>query len=246
MSKYEVSIPEYSEFSEILKNKFSENKLDKFYNESNCQKFYTLTKMLLETNSKMNLTAIRDVEGTIVKHYCDCLFIADMISKDAKMLDIGCGGGFPTLPVALVRDDVKIVSLDSTAKKLGFVSDVAKELGLNVTTLCGRAEEIAGNSAYRESFDVVTARAVSSLDILSELCIPFVKLGGRFIAMKGSSGNEEFEKAKKGIGILGGGDIKESVFMLEDMKRYIYVVEKKKKTPSLYPRAYAKICKTPL
>ena len=168
------------------------------------------------------------------------------VTSTSKMLDVGCGGGFPTLPIALVRDDVDIISLDSTAKKLTFIEEVARVMSLNVKTVACRAEELAHNKNYRERFDVVTARAVSSLDILSELCIPFVKLGGRFIAMKGSTGKEEYEKAKKGIVLLGGGEVKEEIFILEGMQRYIYVIKKQKATREDYPRAYAKICKSPL
>ena len=209
MSKYEVVIPEYSEFCEIFSKRLAENGLSKYDTKEYGEKFYKLTQMLLETNARMNLTAIKDVDGTVVKHYCDCLVIADMIPEGARMLDVGCGGGFPTLPIALVRGDVQILSLDSTAKKLTFIEDVAKSLELNVKTIACRAEELAHNKNYRESFDVVSARAVSSLDVLSELCIPFVKLGGRFISMKGSTGREEYEKAKKGIITLGGGNVKE-------------------------------------
>ena len=246
MSKYEVVIPEYKEFCEIFSLRLSENGLSEFDIEENRKGFYKLTQMLLETNARMNLTAIKDVDGTIVKHYCDCLAIVNMIPKGAKMLDVGCGGGFPTLPIALVRDDVEIISLDSTAKKLTFIEEVARVMSLNVKTVACRAEELAHNKNYRERFDVVTARAVSSLDILSELCIPFVKLGGRFIAMKGSTGKEEYEKAKKGIVLLGGGEVKEEIFILEGMQRYIYVIKKQKATREDYPRAYAKICKSPL
>lgn len=246
MSKYEVIIPEYTVFKEMFKKHLAENGLIKFYNDENSEMFYRLTDLFLNANAKVNLSAIRDVEGTIVKHYCDCLYIADMIPEGAAMLDVGCGGGFPTLPIAIVRRDVKITSLDSTEKKLAVVSDIAREMSLNITPLCTRAEEAAHNKKYREKFDAVSARAVSSLEILSELCIPFVKHGGVFIAMKGSGGEEEYQKAENGIKILGGQMQKKSEFELEGMKRYIYLIKKDKKTSEEYPRAYAKICKSPL
>ena len=246
MSKYEVTIPEYAEFKELIVKRFEENGLSKYVKDDVILDFYKLTCLLIETNSRMNLTAIKDLDGIIVKHYCDCLFIADMLPQNAKLLDVGCGGGFPTLPVAIVRRDVSILSLDSTAKKLTFVDSVSKELSLSVRTLCARAEEAAKDAKYRERFDVVSARAVSSLDVLSELCIPFLKVGGSFIAMKGSQGNDEYQKAKKGITTLGGGEVSERIFMLDDMTRYVYEIKKIKKTPEPYPRAYAKICKNPL
>ncbi|MBE6544122.1 MAG: 16S rRNA (guanine(527)-N(7))-methyltransferase RsmG [Ruminococcaceae bacterium] len=246
MSKYDVVIPEYPVFKEMLKKHLYENGLSKFYNEENAKGFYKLTDLFLNANARVNLSAIRDAEGTIVKHYCDCLYIADMIPRGATLLDVGCGGGFPTLPIAIVRRDVKITSLDSTEKKLKVVSDIAGEMKLNVTTLCARAEEAAHDKKYREMFDAVSARAVSSLDILTELCIPFVKVGGVFIAMKGSGGEDEYKKAEKGIGILGGALDTKSEPELEGMKRYIYIIKKHRKTAAEYPRGYAKICKSPL
>lgn len=246
MSKYEVIIPEYSEFKSMLEKHLFENGLSKFYNEENAQKFYNLTELFLHANAAVNLSAIRSAEETIVKHYCDCLYIADMIPEGAKLLDVGCGGGFPTLPIAVVRPDVKITSLDSTEKKLKVVSSIAESMSLNVTTLCARAEEAGHDVKYREKFDAVSARAVSSLEILTELCLPFVKVGGIFISMKGSIGEEEYAKAQRGIGILGAELQEKTEFELEGMKRYIYLIKKQKKTPREYPRVYAKICKSPL
>ena len=157
------------DFYPLYKQIFESNGLSEYCTEETVDKMLAMGQRMVEVNEHMNLTAITETADIIAKHLADSVISSKYMPKGATVCDVGCGGGFPTLPVALVRDDVKIVSLDSTAKKLGFVSDVAKELGFNVTTLCGRAEEIAGNSAYRESFDVVTARAVSSLDILSEL-----------------------------------------------------------------------------
>ncbi len=246
MSKYEVIIPEYEEFKDLFEKSLEKNGLQKYMSEETVNEFYTLTVLLLEANAEMNLTAIKDVEGVISKHYCDCLLIADMIPEGAKMLDVGCGGGFPTLPIAIVRKDVSITSLDSTAKKLTFVANTAEKMSLSVKTLAARAEDAGRNKEYRESYDVVSARAVSSLDVLSELCIPFLKKGGIFIAMKGSNGSEEYKKAKKGIDILGGGKTEEHILSVDDMTRYVYTIVKEKNTPELYPRAYAKICKSPL
>ena len=203
-------------------------------------------QLLIEKNKVMNLTAITDVEGVITKHYCDCLKICKHIDKNSKMLDVGCGGGFPTLPIAIARKDISITALDSTAKKLDFVSRAAKELSLNVTTLAARAEEVGKSKEYREGFDVVCARAVSRFNILSELCLPLVKKNGKFISMKGSSGMEELEEAKKGISLLGGELAKTDSFNMSGMERYIFVIKKTGVTPDKYPRMYSKICKNPL
>lgn len=222
------------------------NLLDEFTDEDIIKEFYRLTELLLEENQKTNLTAITDMEQVITKHYCDCLKICKHIPKDANLLDVGCGGGFPTLPIAIGRKDINITALDSTAKKLDFVAYAAKELNLNVITLAARAEEVSKNTKYRERFDTVTARAVSRLNILSELCLPLTKTGGRFISMKGSSGEEELNEAIKGITLLGGQLEMTDSFEISGMKRYIFVVKKLCKTPEKYPRMYSKICKSPL
>ncbi len=209
------------------------------------EKFYILTRLLIEENEKTNLTAIKDIDGIILKHYADCLLIEKFITHKAEMIDVGCGGGFPTLPLAIVREDVSITALDSTAKKLGFISTVSKELSLNIQTLARRAEEIGREEKYRERFDVVTARAVSAMNVLDELCLPLTKKGGVFIAMKGSSGHDELISALPGIKKLGG-EPREYTEMLGDMERHIIVTNKVNDTPSIYPRMYSKIVKSPL
>ncbi len=242
----EIFNMDYESFKTVFVSVMKENILDEFTDEDIIKNFYRLTELLLEENEKTNLTAITDMEQVITKHYCDCLKICKHIPKDAKLMDVGCGGGFPTLPIAIGRKDVSITALDSTAKKLDFVAYASKELSLNVTTLAARAEDVGKNPKYRESFDIVTARAVSRLNILSELCLPLTKTGGRFISMKGSSGEEELNEAKKGIAILGGQLEKTDSFMMSGMGRYIFVVKKVCQTPEKYPRMYSKICKSPL
>lgn len=238
-------MPEEISFSEF-EEKFSSavGMVDEKF-KSLADKFYRLTSLLLEENEKTNLTAIKDIDSVILKHYVDCLMIVKYIPEGAKMIDVGCGGGFPTLPIAIARPDLSITALDSTAKKLEFVGKAAKELSLNVVTLPRRAEDVGREENYREKFDVVTARAVSALPVLSELCIPLVKMGGCFIAMKGSSGHEEYESAKSGIKKLGA-VCSEHLEMLGDMQRFIYVCTKISNTPSEYPRMYSKIVKAPL
>ena len=216
------------------------------------EKFETLSRLLIEENSKYNLTAIKDEELILPLHFADCLLGMEYIPEGASVIDVGCGGGFPTLPLAIVRSDLKITAMDSTEKKLGFVDLVCRELGLkNVKTLVGRAEDHGKDAKYREKFDVACARGVSRLNILSELCMPFVGVDGRFVAMKGAMGVEEYKEAAVGIAKLGGG--KAEVFSKklyvsenESQERTFVVVEKVKNTPEAYPRMYSKIKNKPL
>jgi 16S rRNA (guanine527-N7)-methyltransferase len=166
------------------------------------EKFVTLTSYMLEENEKYNLTAIKEPDKIILNHYADCASLAKILPKGAKIADIGCGAGFPTLPVAILRPDLTILGVDSTQKRINYVNSAANLLGLSgVTAICERAEEL-GKGAYRESFDIVTARAVAAMRILSELCLPLVKVGGRMIAMKGKNAEFELAEAKKAISIL--------------------------------------------
>ncbi|MBQ7364411.1 MAG: 16S rRNA (guanine(527)-N(7))-methyltransferase RsmG [Clostridia bacterium] len=206
--------------------------------------FATLYSELLLVNESMNLTAITDPEGVIVRHFIDSLTVVDKIPQNATVIDVGCGGGFPTLPLAIVRPDLTLTALDSTAKKLTFVDRMAKKLSLRVTTLAARAEEIP---AYRESFDVCVSRAVARMHLLTELCLPQIKVGGIFIAMKAQSGEEELREALGGIEKLGGRVVATDAFTLADAgERYLITVEKITPTPAAYPRPWGKIKKKPL
>ena len=149
------------------------------------------------------------------------------------------------MPLAIARPDLTITGLDSTAKKLVFVENTAKEMSLSLSTVAGRAEELA-HGKKRESYDVVTARAVAALNVLCEWCLPFVKLGGCMIAMKGSGGKEELLAAKNAISVLGGGDAEVTEYALSDMGRTLVKIPKIRSTPSQYPRPNGKIMKKPL
>ena len=232
-------------FQESYFRILKENQLEQYATEALSCKFAELTDRLLDYNSRVNLTAITDPEQIILRHYADCLAAADAFPKDVTVLDVGCGGGFPCLPLAIARPDLTITGLDSTEKKLRFVDSTAKEMGLNLTTLVGRAEELS-HASYREHFDVVTARAVAALNVLSEWCLPFVKVGGQMIALKGSSGKEELAAAKKGIEILGGAKVQLKEYMLSDMGRTLITMQKSRPTPECYPRPNGKIMKKPL
>ena len=163
---------------------------------------YKLTNRMLEVNQVMNLTAITDEKSIILRHYVDSLAISCYLPRGASVLDVGCGAGFPTLPLAIFRPDLRIMALDSTAKRIHYVAETAELLSLaNVTAISGRAEEYAQKAEYRECFDVVTARAVAALPMLSELCLAFVRVGGLMIAMKAQQAEEEVAAAKNGISL---------------------------------------------
>ena len=238
----------FAKYSNIMRN----NDIDIYNSQELSKKFEILSKLLIEENSKYNLTAIKDEELILPLHFADCLLGMEYIPEGASVIDVGCGGGFPTLPLAIVRGDLKITAMDSTEKKLGFVDLVCRELGLNnVKTLVGRAEDHGKDSEYREKFDVACARGVSRLNILSELCMPFVNVGGRFVAMKGAMGVEEYKEAAGGIAKLGGGNAEiysKKLFVSENesQERTFVVVEKVKNTPEAYPRMYSKIKNKPL
>lgn len=234
-------------YFEIMDKNFPDKR---YSTDTLAERFGILYKELVAFNEKVNLTAVTDIEGAIAKHFADSLLIEEYIPQNAKIIDVGCGGGFPTLPLAIVRQDLEITALDSTEKKLKFVSQMANMLSLKVTTLPARAEETGRKTEYRESFDVCVARAVARLNVLSELCIPLVKKGGLFISCKAAIGAEEYDEAKAGTEVLGAKtkNIAEQALYTaqEEQKRSIFIFEKISATPEKYPRQYAKITKKPL
>lgn len=227
------------------------NALDEFISDSSIKSFELLTDELLLTNKVMNLTAITETDMIIAKHYADSLKISNYIPTGADILDVGCGAGFPSLPLAVTRADIKVTSLDSIGKKLKFISDVSKKLGLrNITTLNSRAEVIACDKNFRESFDIVCARAVAPLNILCEYCLPLVKTGGKFIAMKGASAAAELDNAVSAIAKLGG---KLSLFDESGIEapdghqnHAAIIIQKISASPKMYPRNNSQINKNPL
>ncbi|MBE6535051.1 MAG: 16S rRNA (guanine(527)-N(7))-methyltransferase RsmG [Ruminococcaceae bacterium] len=216
------------------------------------QKLYDLTTRMLEVNKSMNLTAIKDEESVILRHYADSLTVSPYIPTNVKVIDVGCGAGFPTLPLAIFRPDISITALDSTAKRIEYVKETAKTLSLNnITAIAERAEVLANDASYRESFDIATARAVAAMPILTELCLPFVKIGGSFVAMKAAKGDDEAKISANAIAKCGGKLISVDERPLNsrngDMEqRVIIYVSKETKTPKEFPRHYSKISKKPL
>ena len=211
-----------------------------------------LTERMLEVNKSMNLTAITDEKAIILRHYVDSITISSWIPEGASLIDVGCGAGFPSLPLAIFRPDLRITSLDGTAKRITYVAETAKVLGLsNVAAIAGRAEEYGLNSAYREQFDVVTARAVANLSVLGELCLPFAKVGGQMIAMKSKQADEELKNAAHCIALCGGGtasllDCRLTADGEENEERKLIFIPKIARTPKNYPRHFSKISKKPL
>ena len=219
-------------------------------NEETAAKFHQLTERMLEVNEHMNLTAIKEPRAVVLRHYADSLTIEPMLPQNARLVDVGCGAGFPSLPLAIARPDLKILSLDSTAKRIRYVQETADMLGCqNLSAIAARAEE-AGKGEHREKYDVCTARAVAALPVLAELCLPLVRVGGKFLAMKARRGEEEWESAARAVGKLGGKLIARHTVTLTDGEerdeRIIFEIEKVAHTPAAYPRAYAKIVKSPL
>lgn len=213
------------------------------------EKFDIFARLLSERNKVMNLTAIADSEGIVRKHFADSLSLLSTaeIPEKARLIDVGTGAGFPGIPLMIVRPDLKVTLLDSTMKRLAFLEDVSRETSLNPELLHARAEEAGQNPAYREKYDIATARAVSNLRDLSEYCLPFVKKGGYFLAMKGAKADEEISEARKAIGILGG-EIEDKIsFNLDEVgARTVVKIKKISQTSSKYPRPSAKIAKFPI
>lgn len=219
--------------------------------DAQLEKLNRYKELVLEWNQKFNLTAITDDEEFDIKHFYDCLLpLKEAEVKEAKsIIDIGTGAGFPGIPLAIMMPEASFLLLDSLKKRIGFLEVVIEELGLNkVKAIHARAEELGRSPKYREKYDLCISRAVASLDTLSEYCIPFVKVGGYFVSMKGSSGMEEVKEAKNAIEQLGSKlkSAKEYELIEGDHKRFLVIVEKTKNTPKKYPRAGGKPKSKPL
>lgn len=242
---------EFLEFNDFLNTVMAHNGFQAPVDEDKSRKLYFLMRHMLEVNKTMNLTAIKEEKAVVVRHFLDSLTILPFLPENAKMLDVGCGAGFPCLPVGIFREDLAITALDSTEKRIKYVRDTANALNLShFTAISARAEALAHDSAYRERFDVVTARAVAALPTLAELCLPLVRVGGSFIAMKATRGEEELAAAKSAIAKLGGEiESVNTVYLKsegEQDERLLIKIAKIAKTPKALPRPYAKIAKAPL
>ena len=239
------------DFTSNLTKVFKENGLSSMLSIERMESFFRLTERMLTENEKYNLTAITDIDKIILNHYADCVTLSAKLKKGASVIDVGCGAGFPSLPLAIVRPDLKILAVDSTAKRVNYVEETARMLGLdNLKTAVMRAEDGGKDTAYRERFDYATARAVAEMRVLSELTLPFVKVGGQLVAMKGKNAEFELSSAKRAIATLGGRNpVCEEITLKgngETLTHPFIIIDKKEKTPATYPRPFAQISKKPL
>lgn len=244
---------EKTEFISLCQSILEENGLSRFAGMEECSLYYDFLLRLGEANKVMNLTAITDMRSMILRHIVDSLYLLTLCPEDvASLADVGCGAGFPSIPCAIAArsafPSLRIIGFDSTAKRIAFVNSCADALGLsNFIGICGRAEELARKDGFREVFDVCTARAVSEAYLLSELCLPFLKVGGRMIALKGAKGADELHSASSHISLLGGDGGTLHEYEITDSGegvreyRCAIISKKERATSSLYPRAYAKI-----
>ncbi len=211
------------------------------------ERFEAFKNLLLDYNNKFNLTAITDEKDIYIKHFLDCVSGDMFFDKSVSVVEIGSGGGFPSVPLKLIRDDLQFTLVESTGKKCEYLNAVVDKLNLScVQVVNARAEELGKDKKYREKFDVCTARAVARLNTLAEYCLPFIKVGGKFIAYKGNC-SEELEEAKKAIDILGG-EIEhiEKYELPNGENRTLVIIKKVKRTPEKYPRGQGKERKCPL
>jgi 16S rRNA (guanine527-N7)-methyltransferase len=213
--------------------------------------FAVYYRLLVEKNRVMNLTAITQEQEVYIKHFYDSLTITRAIDvgEITTLLDVGTGAGFPGIPLKIVFPHLKLTLLDSLQKRVHFLQEVGEALGWNdVTYVHGRAEDIAQLSDYREQYDLVASRAVAKINVLAEYCLPFVRVGGMFIAMKGSNVTEELSLAKQALFILGKSTHQVNSLVLPEQmgERNLIVIEKKESTPNKYPRKSGTIKKSPL
>ncbi|RSK52131.1 16S rRNA (guanine(527)-N(7))-methyltransferase RsmG [Bacillus canaveralius] len=233
------------QFQKMLAEKgvnLSQDQLDQY------EKYY---QVLVEWNEKMNLTAITDKQEVYLKHFFDSIsasFYMDF-NEPLKICDVGAGAGFPSIPIKIVFPHLNVTIVDSLNKRITFLEHLAEMLNLaDVRFIHDRAETFGQNSKHREAYDIVMARAVARLSVLSELCLPLVKVGGTFIAMKAASANDELEAGQKALDILGGKLKEVHSFMLpvEGSERNILIISKEKQTPKKYPRKPGTPNKTPI
>lgn len=238
---------DFEEFKKEMNINLKE--IDLELTEKQLQNFCNFMNLLIEKNKVMNLTGITEPKEVILKHFIDSLTILKYIDKNSTVIDVGTGAGFPGLPIKIAEDTIEMTLLDSLNKRINFLNEVIENNELNkIHTIHGRAEDFGKDVKYREKFDIVTSRAVASLNVLLEYMLPFVKIGGKCICMKGSNCDDEIENAKNAIKILGGEIEKIEKFTLpnSDNNRTILIIKKVKKTEGQYPRNAGIPTKKPL
>lgn len=218
--------------------------------EGQTQKFIQYHEKLITWNEKINLTAITDEREVVIKHFIDSISVLRYLPKDTKtLIDVGTGAGFPGIPLKIIQEDLSVTLLDSLEKRVHFLDEVIVDNQLTcIRAIHGRAEDFAREKLHREIYDIGIARAVASLSVLCEYILPFVRLGGLLIAMKGSEVQKELEESKKAISILGGSIKKVDHFLLpyDEMERHIILIEKVRQTSAQYPRKSGKPSKSPI
>ncbi len=208
-------------------------------NDNQIDKFNKFKDLLLEWNEKINLTTITDEQEIIIKHFIDSLIPLKYIEDNKKVLDMGTGAGFPGIPLKIAKENIDITLVDAVNKKITYLNDVVNKLNLkNVELIHSRAESLAKNKKYRESYDIVVSRALANMSTLSEYLIPFLKIGGRAIYIKGPNIENELNESKKCIELMGGKIINVEEYSLPtiDIKYNLVIIEKIKNTPKEYPR----------
>lgn len=228
---------------DLLQNYIKDYKIT--LTEKQYGQFQKYFEMLAEWNEKMNLTAITDESGVALKHFADSLSLLNFVDipQNSSLADVGTGAGFPGVVLKIARPDIKLTLIDSLNKRLVFLGEVCAQLGIEAELIHSRAEDGARDEKLRESFDFVASRAVARMNVLSEYCLPYVKVGGAFCAMKGAQANEEFKESLNAINTLGGKLENKYFFELPENggERAIAVVRKVKNTPQKYPRQSGKI-----
>ena len=237
---------DFEQFKNLLMKEL--NALSIEISDVQAKQFYTYMNLLIEWNKKINLTAITEENEIVTKHFVDSLIISKYLQESKNVMDIGTGAGFPGVPLKIINNDINMELLDSLNKRIIFLNEVIIQLELrNINAIHSRAEDLARINKYREKYDVVVSRAVARLNILLEYMIPFVKVGGICICMKGSN-IDELEEAKKAINILGGKieKIEEITLPDTDIKRNNIIIKKIKNTPDEYPRKAGIPTKNPI
>ena len=227
----------------------AEDYLNLSFSEKQIDQFQVYAEMLVDWNKKINLTSIVDFEEIVVKHFVDSLTLTKYvkIKEQDSVIDIGTGAGFPGIPIKIMNNSINLTLLDSLNKRLVFLKELLSCLGLDANIVHLRAEDGGRQKFFREKFDIVTSRAVAKLNVLSELCLPYVKVNGFFVSMKGDLEESEIERAKGAIDLLGGKIEKVERFVLPNRdKRSVVIIKKIKETPNIYPRIKTKISKKPL
>lgn len=228
---------------DLLQNYIKDYKIT--LTENQYEQFQKYFELLAEWNEKMNLTAITDESGVALKHFADSLSLLNFVDipQNSTLADVGTGAGFPGVVLKIARPDIKLTLIDSLNKRLVFLGEVCAQLGIEAELIHSRAEDGARDEKLRESFDFAVSRAVARMNVLSEYCLPYVKVGGAFCAMKGAQANEEFKESLNAINTLGGKLENKYFFELPENggERAIAVVRKVRNTPQKYPRQSGKI-----